>query len=202
MLPRTHQITLESQLMNASQVDTEQADRARAFREIVEPELSVLLRVARELTRSSADAEDLVQETLIRAFKAILKFDGAHPRAWLFTILRNTNVNMNRRTRPSLFSDGNLWEDAIPAFGDDRRSSAEETAIDISMSVEIQKGFKDLDPRFRKVLFLVDVQGLNYSECAAALGLPVGTVMSRLSRARKRLREHLINTSALEGTAK
>ena len=195
-------MTLEFPVMEASATDAEQDDRARAFREIVEPELPVLLRVARGLTRSKADAEDLVQETLIRAFKAILKFDGAHPRAWLLTILRNTNVNMNRRTRPSLFSDGNLWEDASPAFGDDRRLSAEETAIDRSMSAEIQKGFKDLDPRFREVLYLVDIQGLNYGECAAALGVPVGTVMSRLSRARKRLREHLINTSALERTPK
>ncbi len=202
MLPGTHQLTLESQSMNAPETEAEQADRARAFREIVEPELPVLLRVARRLTRTSADAEDLVQETLIRAFKAILKFDGAHPRAWLFTILRNTHVNMNRRTRPSLFSDGNLWEDATPAFGDNRRLSAEEIAIDSSMSTEIQKGFKNLDPRFREVLYLVDIHGLDYSECAAALGVPIGTVMSRLSRGRKRLREHLINASVLEGIRK
>jgi RNA polymerase sigma-70 factor (ECF subfamily) len=201
-MPLTHHVTVESMFMDAFETEAEQADRARAFREIVEPELPVLLRVARGLTRTSADAEDLVQETLIRAFKAILKFDGAHPRAWLFTILRNTNVNMNRRTRPSLFIDGTLWEDATPAFGDDRRLSAEETAINRSMSAEIQKGFKDLDPRFREVLYLVDIQGLNYGECAASLGVPIGTVMSRLSRGRKRLREHLMNTSALKGISK
>jgi RNA polymerase sigma-70 factor (ECF subfamily) len=188
--------------MDVPETVNEHADRARAFREFVEPELPVLLRVARGLTRSSADAEDLVQETLIRAFKAILKFDGAHPRAWLLTILRNTNINMNRRSRPSLFIDGTLWEDATPAFGDDRRLSAEETAINSSMSAEIQKGFKDLDPRFREVLYLVDIQGLNYGECAASLGIPIGTVMSRLSRGRKRLREHLMKTSVLEGISK
>jgi RNA polymerase sigma-70 factor (ECF subfamily) len=195
-------MTVESLVMDLASADAEQADRSRAFREIVEPELAVLLRAARALTRSNADAEDLVQETLIRAFKAILQFDGAHPRAWLLTILRNTNVNMNRRKRPVLLSDGNLWEDAIPAFGHDHGSSAEETALDNSLSAEIQKGLKDLDPRFREVLFLVDIQGFNYSECAAVLGVPVGTVMSRLSRARKRLREHLIKTSALEGRIK
>jgi RNA polymerase sigma-70 factor (ECF subfamily) len=193
-------MTVESLVMDLATTNAEQADRSRAFREIVEPELPVLLRAARALTRSNADAEDLVQETLIRAFKAILQFDGAHPRAWLLTILRNTNVNMNRRKRPLLLSDGNLWEDAIPAFG--HGSSAEETALDKSLSAEIQKGFKDLDPRFREVLFLVDIQGFNYSECAAVLGVPVGTVMSRLSRGRKRLREHLIKTSALEGRTK
>ena len=189
-------------LMELSSRNAEQEARTLAFREIVEPELPVLLRAARGITKSKADAEDLVQETLIRAFKAILQFDGAHPRAWLLTILRNTNVNMNRRKRPVLLDDWNLWEDATPAFGHDHGSSAEETAIGKSLSGEIQNGFRDLDPRFREVLFIIDIQGFNYSECAALLGVPLGTVMSRLSRARKRLREHLIRTSALEGHVK
>jgi len=188
--------------MELSSSNAEQEARSLAFREIVEPELPVLLRAARGLTKSNADAEDLVQETLIRAFKAILQFDGAHPRAWLLTILRNTNVNMNRRKRPVLLDEWNLWEDATPAFGNDRGASAEETAIGKSLSAEIQNGIRDLDPRFREVLFIIDIQGLNYSECSALLGVPLGTVMSRLSRARKRLREHLIRTSALEGYVK
>ena len=195
-------MTLELIFMELSSSNAEQEARSLAFREIVEPELPVLLRAARGLTKSNADAEDLVQETLIRAFKAIIPFDGAHPRAWLLTILRNTNVNMNRRKRPVLLDEWNLWEDATPAFGNDRGASAEETAIGKSLSAEIQNGIRDLDPRFREVLFIIDIQGLNYSECSALLGVPLGTVMSRLSRARKRLREHLIRTSALEGYVK
>jgi len=195
-------VTLELVFMERASTEAEQEAQALAFREIVEPELPILLRAARGLTKSNADAEDLVQETLIRAFKAILQFDGAHPRAWLLTILRNTNVNMNRRRRPILLDDWNLWEDAAPAFGNDHGSSAEDTAIGRSLSLEIQNGIRDLDPRFREVLFIVDIQGFNYSECAALLGVPLGTVMSRLSRARKRLREHLIRTSVLEGHVK
>ncbi len=195
-------MTLELVFMERASTEAEQEAQALAFREIVEPELPILLRAARGLTKSNADAEDLVQETLIRAFKAILQFDGAHPRAWLLTILRNTNVNMNRRRRPILLDDWNLWEDAAPAFGNDHGSSAEDTAIGRSLSLEIQNGIRDLDPRFREVLFIVDIQGFNYSECAALLGVPLGTVMSRLSRARKRLREHLIRTSVLEGHVK
>jgi RNA polymerase sigma-70 factor (ECF subfamily) len=195
-------VTVKSVIVDPTSANADPVSRARGFREVVEPEIPLLLRAARGLTKSSADAEDLVQETLIRAFKAIQQFDGAHPRAWLLTILRNTNVNMNRRQRPSLLDDGIFWEDATPAFGNDHGSSAEETAIARSFSAEIRQGMKDLDPRFREVLVLVDIQGFNYTDCAAILGVPVGTVMSRLSRARKRLREHLIETSALEGRFK
>ena len=74
--------------------------RGTAFERYVLPELDVLLRVARSLTHNAADAEDLVQETLIRAHRSIDRFDGRHPRAWLLTILRNANVNRARRRRP------------------------------------------------------------------------------------------------------
>ena len=81
-----------------------QARRRHAFGEVVEPEIEVLLRVARSLTGAESDAEDLVQETLIRAFGALDRFDGRHPRAWLLTILRRTHLNMHRRRRPSATS--------------------------------------------------------------------------------------------------
>ena len=95
--------------------------RAHAFRLHVEPEIEVLLRVARTLTRSGADAEDLVQETLVRAYRAIDRFDGRHPRAWLLTILRNTNANMHRRRRPGLVDDWVVMDDQRPPSGSRRR---------------------------------------------------------------------------------
>lgn len=85
---------------SAQTATTEQ--RHQAFRTHVEPEIEVLLRVARTLTGSSADSEDLVQDTLIRAYRAIEGFDGAHPRAWLLTILRHTHLNSHRRQWPDL----------------------------------------------------------------------------------------------------
>uniref|UniRef100_UPI003752473E RNA polymerase sigma factor n=1 Tax=Ilumatobacter sp. TaxID=1967498 RepID=UPI003752473E len=76
-----------------------------AFERYVLPEIEVLLRVAHSLTRNHAEAEDLVQDTLLRAYRGIDGFDGRHPRAWLLTILRNTHINRNRRRRPELLRD-------------------------------------------------------------------------------------------------
>ena len=84
---------------------TDETASADAFERYVLPEVEVMLRVARSLTRNHADAEDLVQDTMLRAYRAIDRFDGRHPRAWLLTILRNTHINRNRRRRPELLRD-------------------------------------------------------------------------------------------------
>jgi RNA polymerase sigma-70 factor (ECF subfamily) len=165
--------------------------RADVFRAYVEPELPVLFRVAMTLTGSSADAEDLVQETVIRAFRAIDRFDGRHPRAWLLTILRNTNMNMHRRRRPDLVEDWDAVGDARPAFGAGQHVSAEETVLDDILNEDLEAAVNSLDDRFRTVLLLIDVDRLTYAEAAETLGVPLGTVMSRLSRARDRVRAHL-----------
>ncbi len=166
--------------------------RAALFRRFVEPEIDVLLRVAQTLTGSWADAEDLVQETLIRAYRGIDGFDGAHPRAWLLTILRNTNLNTHRRQRPQLL--GGLGEDLDryrPAFGASTAPSPEDTVTDQVLDADLQRAVDGLDPRFRTVLLLIDVDQLTYAEVGQALGVPIGTVMSRLSRARNRVRNQL-----------
>jgi RNA polymerase sigma-70 factor, ECF subfamily len=166
-------------------------DPTRAFREHVEPQIEVMLRVALSLTGRRADAEDLVQESLLRAYRAIDRFDGRHPRAWLLTILRHTHVNMHRRRRPDTLADWDLVGDARPAFGAARQQSAEDTVVDGTLDEQLAAAVAALDPRFRAVLVLVDVDDLSYAEAAATLGIPVGTVMSRLSRARRRVREAL-----------
>ena len=165
--------------------------RADAFRAYVEPELPILFRVALTLTGSAADAEDLVQETVIRAFRALDRFDGRHPRAWMLTILRNTNLNMRRRQRPDLAEDWDAIGDPRPAFGIERHISAEETVLEDVLNEDLESAVNSLDDRFRTVLMLVDVDRLTYAEAAQALGIPVGTVMSRLSRARDRVRAQL-----------
>jgi RNA polymerase sigma-70 factor (ECF subfamily) len=161
-----------------------------AFERYVLPEIDVLLRVARSLTRHHAEAEDLVQDTLVHAYRGIGGFDGRFPRAWLMTILRNTHINRNRRRRPELLDDPERAE----------RLSAEEHAdgmttpdaiIERQFDAAIVTALESLDERFRAVLELVDVDGLSYKEAAAVLGVPVGTVMSRLHRARHRVREQL-----------
>jgi RNA polymerase sigma-70 factor (ECF subfamily) len=167
------------------------AARQRAFRTYVEPEIEVLLRVAQTLTGSWADSEDLVQDTLVRAYRAIGTFDGAHPRAWLLTILRRTHLNSHRRQRPDPRSDLGDLEGQRPAFGATVVPGPEETVTDRVLDEDVERALATLDPRFRTVLLLVDVDQLTYAEVAHLLGIPVGTVMSRLSRARSRVRTQL-----------
>lgn len=176
--------------MNEGHNDVESA-RALAFREQVEPEIEVMLRVALSLTRNRADAEDLVQESLLRAYRALDRFDGRHPRAWLLTIVRHTHLNMQRRKRPDPVGDWDLVRGSRPAFGASIQPSAEDAHLDGEIGEQLTKALADLDPRFRVTVILVDVHDLSYAEAAAVLGVPVGTVMSRLSRGRDRLRRAL-----------
>jgi len=181
---------------NGNHPDGTETGRARAFKAYVEPELEVLFRVARTLTGSLADAEDLVQETLIRAFRGLDGFDGQYPRSWLLTILRNTNINMGRRRRPDLAEDVGSLRGARPAFGATRELSPEESVLGNILSADLEAAVNSLPERFRTVLLLVDVDRLTYAEAAEALGTPIGTIMSRLSRARARVRDQLRSSSA------
>ncbi len=178
------------QAVTESAESTDEA-RGRAFQEYVEPEIEVMLRVARSLTGNAADAEDLVQESLLRAYRGLDGFDGRHPRAWLLTIVRNTNMNMHRRKRPDTIADWDLVRDARPAFGAAASASAEDVVLDGTLSDQLTQAIAELDPRFRAALILVDVNDLSYAEAAAVLDVPIGTVMSRLSRARDRVRRRL-----------
>ena len=167
------------------------AQRQHAFRLYVEPEIEVLLRVARTLTGSWADSEDLVQDTLVRAYRGIGGFDGAHPRAWLLTILRHTHLNSHRRQRPDLADEAGDLDGQRPAFGAATAPSPEQTVTDRVLDDGVETAVADLDPKFRTVLLLIDVDQLTYAEVADLLAIPVGTVMSRLSRARDRIRHQL-----------
>jgi RNA polymerase sigma-70 factor (ECF subfamily) len=171
--------------------DVGEGARRLAFGTHVEPEVEVLLRVAIALTGNRADAEDLVQETVIRAWRAMDGFDGRHPRAWLFTILRNTHRNMHRRQRPDIAADPADAPGARPAFGALEHPDPQQLHSDALLSDSLERAVLALPEKFRTVLLVVDVDQLTYAEAAAALGVPVGTVMSRLSRARHRMREHL-----------
>jgi len=158
-----------------------------AFARYVVPELDVLLRVARTLVSRPADAEDLVQDTLVRAYRSIGTFDGQHPRAWLLTIMRNTEINRHRRRRPELLDDPDTTADTATSDGE----GPEQQVISPIFESAIQDALDDLPERFRHVIDLVDIGGLSYAEAATALGLPPGTVMSRLHRARTRIRSQL-----------
>jgi RNA polymerase sigma-70 factor, ECF subfamily len=170
---------------------TDPAGGEATFRRYVEPEIEVLLRVARRLTGSSSDAEDLVQDTLVRAFRAIDRFDGRHPRAWLLTILRNTWKNSLRKRRPVLTDDPDRQLGGMRAHGADGRGGAEEHVLEGTIDGALMAALEALSASKRDVVMLVDVDGLSYKEAADVLNIPVGTVMSRLHHARKRLRSEL-----------
>lgn len=160
------------------------------FRRYVEPELQILLRVARRLTSDRHDAEDLVQETLLRAYRAIDRFDGRYPRAWLLTIMRNARANQLRKRQPTLMRDEQAF-DRERARGSDGRRGAEESVLDGMVDPVLAEAVDGLSDKLRGVVILVDVEGLTYREAAEALGIPEGTVMSRLHRARRSLRATL-----------
>lgn len=178
---------------------TEQERSERAFDCWVVPEIDVLYRVALSLTRSRYDAEDLVQETLARAHAALDRFDGRHPRAWLLTILRNTHVNSLRRRRPDLLRDPDADLDDLAAHSAaSARAAAEGDPAEVfdaaSFDAALEAALDELPGSFRSVVGLVDIGGMTYQEAADALDIPVGTVMSRLHRARKRMLASLEST--------
>ena len=167
------------------------SDNEAAFRQYVLPELDVLYRVGRSLTRSHADTEDLVQETLIRAYRAIDRFDGRHPRAWLLTSLRNAQINRTRRRRPELLHDPDVELERLAATSIGDEDDPEHHVVDPVFDARVRDALDALPDRFRLPVELVDLAGLSYQEAAAQLDVPVGTVMSRLHRARKRMRNQL-----------
>lgn len=164
--------------------------RKASFDEYVVPELELLYRVALAMTGKPENAEDLVQETLLRAFRGIERFDGRHPRAWLLTILRNALANQVRKKVPLPVSDLD-GESSTPESVSDHRDSPEFQVVDQAFDGAVAAAFEDLPGKFREVVALVDIGGLSYAEAAARLGVPVGTVMSRLHRGRTRIREAL-----------
>jgi len=169
----------------------EEKRREDAFACYVLPEVAVLARVARSLTHNGADAEDLVQETLLSAFRAIDRFDGAHPRAWLLTIMRNAELKRHRRRRPRLLYEGETVESWSATDPDSACASPEQVVVGREFDAVVAQSLAALPDRHRQVVELVDIDGLSYAEAAEVIGVPVGTVMSRLHRARSRIRHRL-----------
>lgn len=169
-----------------------QDQHARRFEELILPEMPFLARIARSMSHSDAEAEDLAQDTLVKAYRAMDRFDGRHPRAWLARIARNTAINRDQRNREFVVSDEDLLidtEDTDAVFSD-----PEGTVLGGMVDDALKQALNDLPPAFRSVVQLVDVEEMSYQEAADALDVPVGTIMSRLHRARRRLRASLAGT--------
>jgi len=179
--------------MGLQEVDAEAAaldQRREKVERLVVPELGLMYRVALRLTRNPTNAEDLVQETLLRAVKAIDTFDGRYPRAWLLTILRNTNINRARQARPEVLTDLASADGSVEPVADPREAP-ENIVVDEAFDGKVADAFHALPEKFRSVVEAVDVDGLTYAEASSLLTIPAGTVMSRLHRGRLRMRKTL-----------
>jgi RNA polymerase sigma-70 factor (ECF subfamily) len=163
--------------------------------------LDSLYRTALRLTRVPADAEDLVQETYLKAFRAANQFEpGTNLRAWLFTILHNTARNRVRdRARESVVVDSEAVERAADTapFSGSPASHGPETPESLllrdTLTPELQAAVDALPDAFRQAVWLRDVEEFSYAEIARMLDIPIGTVMSRISRGRHLLYEQLLH---------
>jgi RNA polymerase sigma-70 factor, ECF subfamily len=166
---------------------------AETFEALALPLAESLYRLAFHLTRNQAEAEDLTQETFLRAFRAFDAYRGGNFRAWVFAILRNAfRDNCRRRGREPLTDDD--VDDLLPfrvVANGAVAPSAESEALRTLPSEAIERAFAALPPEWRLTVILADVEELSYREIADVLDVPIGTVMSRLSRARKRLQDQL-----------
>jgi RNA polymerase sigma-70 factor (ECF subfamily) len=176
----------------AHHVDPEVAQR---FLRDVMPLHDQLLRAAGRMSSNRADAEDLVQDTLLRAFVGFGRYQEGNLRAWLMTVMTNTAIGTHRRRqrRPSEVLTADLSE-STPGFrrGPSNQWRSPETwLLDGMPSDRTRNALCQLPKAGQEVLFYADVEGLPYSEIAGILGVPIGTVMSRVHRARQRMRQLL-----------
>jgi RNA polymerase sigma-70 factor, ECF subfamily len=168
---------------------------ARLFDQTVLPHLDAAYNYARWLTKNDADAEDVVHDACVRAMRFFTSLREDNPRAWLFAIVRNTWYSrVTRRGAPTEAAafDGTVDEQADEALDPEERLLQHQTVVRVRTALE------QLPVDFREVLVLRELEGLSYKEVAAVIGVPMGTVMSRLARARERLTAILRLSASME----
>jgi RNA polymerase sigma factor (sigma-70 family) len=175
-------------------------NRPDSFEQIVLPHLNAAYNLARWLTRNEQDAQDAVQEAYLRAFRSFPDFRGGDARAWLLKIVRNTCYSWLRINRP--LQDATEFDENL--FAPDVRSpNPEEVVLQNDRGVLVRRALQKLPPNLREVLILRELEGMSYREIGAITGMPAGTVMSSLSRARGRLRQVLttsMNSDTVPGS--
>ena len=167
----------------------------REFTELALPHLGAVARVANALARDDANADDLVQETFLRAYRHWHTFDrGSDCRRWLATICRNAFREQRKRdVRSTPVEDQELESLAAAQLHNAAKASGvDDMFTRLDLGPAISRAIAGLDPNFRAVVLLIDVEDFSYEETAEALSIPVGTVRSRLYRARRVLQEALL----------
>ena len=182
-------------------IETKRAE----FEATTVPMMKALYGAARRLTPVAEDAEDLVQETYARAYRTFDNFTpGTNCKAWLFTIMYSVFVNQYRKARrrgPTVSLDDleQRFQQYIEAPGDSADLATTVAAWGVRLAPEVKEAMERLSADFRAPVLLVDVEGLSYDEAAGVLGCPVGTVRSRLFRARRALFAMLHDYAAQSG---
>src|SRR6266487_6303402 len=162
-------------------------------------QLDSLYRTALRMTNNTQEAEDLVQETMLKAFRFAHTYQpGTNLRAWLFRILNTSAINRYRKqaSHPTTTSlpegeDFYLYNRIKDLTGQELNIGAEEEVLSHYLDEDVYNALNELPPNFRMAVILADIEGLSYKEIAEALNIPIGTVMSRISRARRQLQRSL-----------
>ncbi|MEW5876203.1 MAG: sigma-70 family RNA polymerase sigma factor [Candidatus Zixiibacteriota bacterium] len=173
-------------------------DRSQ-FEKLISPLLDSLYRTALRMTRNPEDAEDLVQETCLKAYRYFDRFeDGSNLRAWLFKILTNLFINRYRKQGKEPVTvdideaeDYFLFKQMVSSGAVSRYQSPEKDLFDRTLGADVEKAIEELPDEFRIVVVMAFLEGLAYEEIAEVLGVPMGTVKSRLHRGRKMLQKAL-----------
>jgi RNA polymerase sigma-70 factor (ECF subfamily) len=169
-------------------VSVDDHERSRLFEETVLPHLDAAYNLARWLTGNDHDAQDVAQEASLRAFRFFGSFRGENARAWFLTILRNTFYTWLRKNRPP----GNTVEINDETLDiEDSSANAEAVHPQFADADAVRRAIGDLPVEFREIVILREMEGFSYKEIAELAEVPIGTVMSRLARARKLLQKSL-----------
>lgn len=182
-----------------SKTSTQTTPPTEDFEAGVLTHLDSLYRTALRMTNNRQEAEDLVQETMLKAFRFAHTYQpGTNLRAWLFRILNTSAINRYRKQAahptPTPLPDGEefyLYNQIRDLSGQELSAGAEEEVLSKYLDEDVFKALNDLPPNFRMAVVLADIEGLSYKEIAEALQIPIGTVMSRISRARRQLQQSL-----------
>jgi RNA polymerase sigma factor (sigma-70 family) len=171
-------------------LDVDDPTDQQRFAEVFLPHLVDAFRLARWLAGSRVDAEDIVQEASMRAFKGIRGYAGGDPRAWVLTIVRNTSYHWLAKNRPSTVVltedlDQRAREQIDQGVGTEQPPTPEAALIAKVEAAKVRKAMAALPAPFREVLVLREIHDLNYRAIAEIVQVPIGTVMSRLARARR-----------------
>ena len=164
-------------------------EKRERFDRLVLPHVAAGYNLARWLLRNEQDAEDAVQTACLRAFQSLDGFRGSDGRPWFLTIVRRSCLNIMRQRTPT-----SSWEDAAEeAVADERTPDPEQFVLRSYEAETVRSAMHRLHPTYREILFLRELQGLSYKEISEVIDHPIGTVMSRLSKARKRLQLALMD---------